>query len=99
MKIKINEKLKDATGEDIQPDVTKPAMTLRDVCVSSILYPVADEDQAKKYGKWEIFKKLRDAKTEVELTVEDIAIIKTAIGKFQPPLIMGQCFDLIEKTK
>jgi hypothetical protein len=96
MKIKINEELKNINGESIIQGGLSP-MTLRDVCITSILSPIQEDDQKKKYEKYEIFKKLRDAKEEVILMTEEIAVIKNAIGKLQPPLIMGQCFELLEK--
>jgi hypothetical protein len=96
MKIKINEKLKGVDGKDIITG-TNAAMTLKDVCISSILSPIQDDDEKKKFEKYEIYKLLRDAKIEVTLTAEQIAVVKKAVGKFQPPLVMGQCFELLEK--
>lgn len=96
MKIKINVQLKGVDGISAIGDTENP-MTLKDVCVSSILTPVADDSEKGKFEKWEIFKKLRDAKEEVTLTAEEITVIKKGIGKFQPPLILGQCFELLEK--
>jgi hypothetical protein len=102
MKIKINQKLTDSEGNEIiLPG--KPAMTLKDVIVSSILQPKEQETQESKYEKYAIFKKIKDAKPEadttiaVDLKIEDIALIKKAIGELQPPLIMGQCFDILEQ--
>jgi hypothetical protein len=96
MKIELDVKLKDADGSDIILD-DKPAKTLKDVCVSAVLLPIQEDDSDKKLNKYKIFKKLADAKTEVELTAEEIVIIKVGIGKFEPPLILGQCFELLEK--
>jgi hypothetical protein len=98
MKVKINEKIKGIDGVQpvISPD-TKVELTLRDVCVSSILTPMQDDDQKSKYEKYELFKKLRDAKVEVELTAAEIVLIQKCIGKFQPALILGQCFEMLEK--
>jgi hypothetical protein len=39
-------------------------LTLRDVCVNSLLTPMDGDDEIKKYEKWEIFKKLRDLKSK-----------------------------------
>lgn len=96
MKIAINEKL---TGIDASPIIKpdKSFLTLKDVCVSSILTSAGEDTEKEKWGKYEIFKKLRSAKEQVELTVEEIVVIKKAIGKLQPPLILGQCFELLEK--
>lgn len=100
MKIKINDKLIGVDGiTPITSPDTKAALTLKDVCINSILSPIQDEDQKAKYEKYELYKKLRDAKADIELTAEQIVLLKNCVGKFQPPLIMGQVFDLLEKTK
>ena len=98
MKIKINKEIKGVDGiNSIINSDTKKALTLKDVCINAVLMPMQEDDWKKKFEKWEIFKKLRDAKEEVDLSVEQISIIKNAVGKFQPPLIMGQVFEMIEK--
>lgn len=81
----------------LQKKEKKDPMTLKDICMNAILTPLEGDDEKKKFEKWEIYKKLRSAKDEVTLTVEEIATVKKAIGKFYPQLIMGQCFELLEK--
>jgi hypothetical protein len=96
MKVKVDQKLLDAEGKEITAH-NKPSMTLRDVIINSILSPTQEDDEKKKFEKYEIFKKVRDAKNGIaELKAEEIATIKKSIGKLQPPLIMGQCFEMIE---
>ena len=95
MKVKINQEIKDALGAPIITGATSK-LFLKDVCISSILSPIQGDDEMSKWKKYEIFKKLRDAKVEVELTAEEISTIKKAISHFQPPLIMGQAFEMIE---
>ena len=98
MKLKINQELKNAEGKEIASD-TKPHLFLKDVCVSSILNPIQGDDEKVKWTKYEIFKKLREENTEIDLNVEEIALIKKCIAHFQPVLIMGQCFEMIEDGK
>ena len=100
MKVKINQKLLGVDGKTplINPNEKggRP-LTLRDVCITSILVPTDEkEDERKKFEKYEIFKKLRGAKEEVTLKAEEIAVIKKAVAFHQPPLVMGQAFDMIE---
>ena len=95
MKIKINQKLTGLDGKEPILDNGK-IITLRDVCIAAILSPVQEDDQKKKFEKWEVFKKIRDAKEIVELTVEEISTIKSSSGKSHPPLIYGQICDLLE---
>lgn len=100
MKIKINEKLIGVDGiTPITGPETNAALTLKDVCINSILSPIQEDDQKAKYEKYELYKVLRDAKAEVELAAEQIVLLKKCVGKFQPPLVMGQVFDMLEKTK
>jgi len=96
MKIKIKETIKGIDGITILKNPDGSDMTLKDVIIASLLPPVQEDKQDVKWGKYEIFKKVRDGKAEVELKTEEITIIKQAIGKFQPPLILGQCFEFIE---
>jgi len=96
MKIKVNEQLKGIDGKPIV-NGSNPPMTLKEICITSILTPMEGDNEQGKYKKYEIYIKLRDAKVEADLSIEDLAIIKKGIGKFQPPLILGQCFDLLEK--
>jgi hypothetical protein len=72
---------------------------LKNVCLDTILMPSEADDEKAKLMKYDIYKKLFAAKEEVELTAEEISMVKKCIGKFQPQLIMGQCFELIEKPK
>ena len=96
MKIKLNETIKAADGKtDLQTQEGR--MTLKNVIIASLLTPVQEDKQEDKWNKYEIFKRVRDAKVEIELKAEEIVLIKKVIGKFQPPLILGQCFELLEK--
>jgi hypothetical protein len=107
MKIKINQGL---VGIDNQPiiDNNKPLL-LKDVCIAAALTPVQEDDQKKKFEKWDVFKKLRDFdlkykkdapdfdELEIELTAEEITVLKDASGKIHPQLIMGQVFEMLEQ--
>jgi hypothetical protein len=96
MKIKTLNNVILNTDEQPIPNSSGKSLALRDVIANSILAPMEGDDEKKKFDRWEIYKKLRSAGGEVSLTAEEISIIKKAIGKLQPPLILGQCFDLLE---
>jgi len=99
MKVKIETALTGIDGvETLKGDKGRP-LTIKDIIVNSVLTPLQDDDEKKKFEKYEIFKKVRDAKSEVELSIEQIALIKKSIGKIQPPLIMGQCFEILENNE
>lgn len=79
----------------------KPNMTFRDVCANSLLAQFVTEqgkpeDDAVKWSKYELHKKIRDAKGEADLSVEELSLLKKWIGYWQPQLIMGQCYELID---
>ena len=95
MKIKMNQNLVGIDGKII-PTADKPALTLKDVCIGSLLTPVQEDKEKEKFEKYEIYKKINTNDKEVELTIENLAVIKKVVGIFQPPLIMGQCFELLE---
>lgn len=99
MKIKLNETLKNIDGVTLlnSPADRSKEYQLKEAIISSILTPIEKESQEDKWRKYEIFKKVRDAGDDIELKSEDIVLIKKAIGHFQPQLIMGQCFEMLEK--
>lgn len=95
MKLKTNQTLKDVEGKPLNGEKGK-LLTIGDVCINSLLTPVQGDDEKAKWEKYEIFKKIKDAKDEVDLKTEELLIIKKAVGKIQPPLLMGQIWDMIE---
>lgn len=97
MKVKVNQELKDVNDLPIK----KPEggnLVLKDVIITSVLTPAQGDDQKVKFDKYEIYKKVKDDYVggEVELTAEEIALIKKCIGQLQPPLILGQAFEMLE---
>lgn len=95
MKIKINQNLIDVDGVQAIKENGK-IVTLREICIAAVLTPVQEDDQKKKFEKWEVFKKLRDSGEELELTADEIAMIEKCSGKIHPPLIYGQCYEMLE---
>jgi hypothetical protein len=99
MKVKVNQIILDENEKPIILKTGESAKTLKDVIVASITIPVQGEEEQIKMERYEVWKKLRGIKTEVDFSVEELALIKKYIGKFQPPIIMGQCFEMIEIGK
>ena len=83
MKFEINTTLKGIKDEPLQ-------LTVKDVIIQSLLSPVNEDKQEEKWHKYEVYKKVKEALDEVELKTEDVTLIKKMIGRFQPPLILGQ---------
>jgi hypothetical protein len=98
MKIKINQVL---TGIDEQNPIIengKP-LTLKDIIIAAVLTPMQEDDQKRKFEKWDVFKKIRGVQEEVNFTSEEIVLIKSGIGKIHPPLILGQAFEMLEGSE
>lgn len=97
MKIKMSQILLDENEKEISPK-GGPAVTLQVVCINSILGVDQKDDQKTKFEKYEIFKKIKKTDKDgfVDLKAEDIVLLKKAIGVFQPVLILGQSFEMLE---
>jgi hypothetical protein len=95
MKIKINTALIGANDEELVGEKGRK-LTVRDVCVNSLLIPQQGDDEKKKWEKYEIYRKIKDSNDEVELKTEELLVLKKAIGATQPTLIMGQVWEMIE---
>ena len=104
MKVNVNQKLLGVDGvEPLKGQDGRPLL-LKDVCVTALLTPNQQDDEKKKWDKYEVFKKVRDGVKEeeeinVELKSEEITLIKQAVGKTQTPLIMGQIWEMLEAGK
>ena len=95
MKIKILTKLFNVDDKTIKGPDTKD-LTVKDVCINALLSPKMDDSEKVKWDKYELYKRLKTAKDVVELSAEEIVLLKQAIGKTQPPLIMGQAWEVLE---
>ena len=103
MKINLNFAFVNLKGEPIpkgkdEEDATQ--LNLKAVCVSSLLGSYQDEriDGAEKLSRYRLAVKISNAIDEVELTVEEIALIKKLIAKMFSVLVTGQVWEYIEKT-
>ena len=97
MKIKMNQLLLDENDKSIKV-IDKPDLTLRDVCVHSLLSAQQEDKEKEKFERYEVFQKIKkpDKDGFVDLSTGEIQIIKKAIGIFQPPMLLGQAFYMLE---
>jgi len=70
--------------------------TLRVAMINAILSPVEREAGTEKVKKYELARRIHSAKSEVELSIEEVSLIKERIGDVFPILIVGQIFDILE---
>jgi hypothetical protein len=85
-------------GKEVIVNKTRE-LTFKDVFIGSLLAPVQQINQngvqvgdgyETKLEKYNLFVKVRDSGDEIELNTKQIQLLKSAIGKTQPPLILGQ---------
>ena len=96
MKIDFNVKFKTFDGQDIIMR-DKPA-TLKDISVESLMSLLEEEKNLsgeEKLKRYELALKIKDGGI-IDISVEDIALVKKLIGKMFTPLIVGQAWKNLE---
>lgn len=72
-------------------------LTLKSVAESSLMHMFADDQSLSRSAKSARFAlATRIAGGADELSVDEAKMLKDCIAKYQPPLIMGRCFEIIE---
>lgn len=76
-------------------------LTIREAVVNSLLSTNQREtilgiEKARRYS---LAMKVYQAKKQVELTVEDVTLIKDEIGRIYPPLVVGQAYEFLDPPK
>ena len=96
MKIDFSAVIKDLDGDAVKDGETDA--TLGRVASTALLASYADEQNLPAEDKVKRFRLAEIAAKggEREVKVEDVALIKTLIGKAFAPLIVGRAFDIIE---
>lgn len=99
MLVDVTQKLKTLSGQVMKDfDENKEAVdaTLRLVIVNALLATTKKQESGvEKVRKYELAKKAYQ-NDEVELTAEDITLIKNQIGEVFPAVVVGQCFEMLE---
>lgn len=98
MLIKVDTPLRNMDGNVMKDNVDGEAVdaNLKMAMVNAILSPVERESGMDKVKKYELAKKIHDATDEVELSVEDVSLIKERVGDVFPALITGQVWSMLE---
>ena len=98
MLVKVDGVLRTLSGDTIMDDDGKGnavEATVRMALVNAILAPVQKETGMEKVTKYELAKKIH-GQDEVELSVDDIKLIKDRVGEIYAPLIVGQLYERLE---
>lgn len=102
-KINFNTPLLDLKGNQIavvishDQDAPRVLGTLAVVCVEALLSPLQDEKPTgeMKMRRYELAKRIHPG-GEVSLPAEDIAMLKTLVGRAWPALIQGAAWELLD---
>lgn len=99
MKIKVDVVLKNMNGaalKDIDENGVTIDATLRRTLVNAVLTPIQNESGIEKVKKYELAKRIY-TNDEVELTDEEIKLLKNRVGESFGPIVVGQVFEILEK--
>ena len=97
MKIDFAKKFTNLNGDALQDTESKKELSLRDVCVESLLAVdkreiLDSEEKLKRYNlALEIFNSKKDS-----LSAEEIVLLKALIGKYYSTLIVGQALPMLD---
>jgi len=102
MKIDFTQTLKTMSGEvmkDMDEKNEAVDATLKMAVVNALLAPQKEQESGvDKIKKYELAKMVFKAEGEVDVTAEDITLIKKAVEKaFPSPIIVGQVNEMLEK--
>jgi hypothetical protein len=96
MEINFSKNLRDLDGEDLiekgQP------INLKTVCVNALLAQFRDEtdiDGIEKVKRYKLSTKIYDSNGNIDLSSEEISLIKKLVGKAFSTIIVGQAFDML----
>lgn len=98
MKLDTTQTLKTLSGDVMMDNDGKGnavEATVRMAVVNAVLAPVERESGVEKVKKYDLASRIFK-EDEVELSVEEISLIKERVGEVFPPLITGQIWKLLE---
>ena len=98
MKIDFSVALKSLAGDEIK-DGKGEAFTLRDAAVVA-LDAVSDDDRKldgkEKYRRGHLATRIYGTKEPIALDVDELALVKTLIGKIYGPRIVKETWDILD---
>ena len=96
--LKDDELLKDEKGNLIVKQLeTKNPLTLKDVIIQALLdAPYTENTEEIKTLRYTIAKKVKESNEEIELTLDELVLIKKLIGIMFTPIIVGQVNEFLK---
>ena len=98
MKIQITKPLVQFNGQpimDVDGNGNAVPATVKMALVNAVLAPERDEKGIQKIQKYELAKRLYQAEKEVEVTAEEVVLMKKRVEELYAPLIVGQLAELL----
>jgi len=87
---------------EIIPDMKNEPATVRGVAIEALFATFKGEENLsgeEKMKRWELASKIKAESDPVEMTVEEVALLKKLIGKAYGALIVGQAWKVLEGEK
>ena len=84
---------------EILPDMKGEPATVRGVAIEALFAQFKDEENLsgeEKLKRWELASKIKADPDPVDLTVEEVALLKKLIGKAYGAIIVGQAWKVLE---
>ena len=106
MKRNLNVVLKTLKGEPLKEQYVGPDdkplerdLTLASVAVTALLASYDDEKNLSgedKVKRFKLAQQINDADGDVEVTAEQVSLLKSLIAKGYTPLVVGQAYEILE---
>lgn len=94
MKINFNKSIYAINGEVLK-DGDKDAK-LKDLTIAALMFNDEKASGNEKFKRWNLAKKIYDAKDEIDVPAEEIALIKDLIGKAFMTSVVGSVYSILE---
>lgn len=106
MKVKINKTLSALDGSPAilkNEDGKETVLTLKTICVNALQFQEKDVSGSEKMKRYRLATKIYGTKDsediEMDLSAEDITMLKDLINKSYPsPIVVGQAWDILEQA-
>lgn len=84
-------------GSEAKDGNNKP-ITFASTTLTALLNPPQDErlTAEQKTRRYQMATKINKNPSKVDLTIEELALIKECVGKFHGPLVVGQTYEMLE---
>jgi len=78
-------------------DEDKNPLLAENVVMGCLITPLQDDDGPKKAKKFKLAQRINATPESVELSAEEITLIKDVVGKLGHPIVVGRIFEFLEE--